>query len=158
MLAHFDALGSELFSHINIFMKPLILHIAFDKSAARNRLPRLFSQCNITSVTPEQAIFTVIDAQFEAVIICHSVPKRKAMTLVQFLRRVAPDVPIILLRTGRERQPLVPADHYVMQTEEHRALPNLIEHLTDHSAIRFPRKVVPVETVSYDHPAVKQAS
>ena len=88
MLAHFDALVGELFSHINIFMKPLILHIAFDKSAARNRLPRLFSQCNITSVTPEQAIFTVIDAQFEAVIICHSVPKRKAMTLVQFLRRV----------------------------------------------------------------------
>ena len=139
-------------------MKPLILHIAFDKSAARNRLPRLFSQCNITSATPEQAIFTVIDAQFEAVVICYSVPKRKAMTLVQFLRRVAPDVPIILLRTGRERQPLVPADYYVMQMEEHLLLPRLIEQLTDHSAMRFPKKVVPIESASPPPAAAKQAS
>ena len=120
-------------------MKPLILHIAFDKSAAKNRLPRLFGQCNITSVSPEQAIFTVIDAQFDAVIICHSVPKRKAMTLVNFLRRVVPEVPIILLRTGRERQPLVTADYYVMQVEEARALPMLIEQLTEQTAISFPK-------------------
>lgn len=120
-------------------MKPLILHIAFDKSAAKNRVPRLFSQCNITSVTPEQAIFAIIDAQFDAVIICHSVPKRKAITLVNFLRRVAAEVPIILLRTGRERQPLVSADYYVMQAEEARALPRLIEQLTDHTAMSFPK-------------------
>jgi hypothetical protein len=139
-------------------MKPLILHIAFDKSAARNRLPRLFSLCNITSVTPEQAIFTVIDAQFETVIICHSVPKRKAMTLVHFLRRVTPEVPIVLLRTGRERQPLVPADHYVMQTEEHFALPLLIEQLTDRAMMRFPKKVVPIEPAGVRASAAKQAS
>lgn len=139
-------------------MKPLILHIAFDKSAVRNRLPRLFSLCNITSVTPEQAIFTVIDAQFEAVIICHSVPKRKAMTFVHFLRRVTPHVPIVLLRTGRERQPLVPADHYVMQTEEHFALPLLIEQLTDRGMMRFPKKVVPIEPGRAGTAAIKQAS
>jgi len=139
-------------------MKPLVLHITFDKSAARNRLPRLFGQCNITSATPEQAIFSVIEAQFEAVIICHSVPKRKALTLVQFLRRVAPHVPVILLRTGRERQPLVPADHYVMQMEEHLLLPKLIEQLTDHSAMRFPRRLAPVETMPRQNEAVKQAS
>ena len=138
-------------------MKPLILHIAFDKSAARNRLPRLFSQCNITSVTPEQAIFAVIDAQFEAVILCHSVPKRKALTLAQFLRRVAPEVPVIMVRTGRERNPLVPADHYVMQFEEHVRLPYLIVQLTDHSAMRFPKKLVPVEAVPRHHAAMKQA-
>jgi hypothetical protein len=137
-------------------MKPLILHIAFDKSAARSRLPRLFSHCNITSVAPEQAIFNVIDAQFEAVIICHSVPKRKTLTLVQFLRRVAPEVPVILIRTGRERQPLVPADHYVMQFEEHIRLPHLIEQLTDHAVMRFPKRLVPVETVARQQ--VKQAS
>lgn len=139
-------------------MKPLILHIAFDKSAARNRIPRLFSLCNITSVTPEQAIFSVIDAQFETVIICHSVPKRKAMTLVHFLRRVTPSVPIVLLRTGRERQPLVPADHYVMQTEEHFALPLLVEQLTDRAMMRFPKKVVPIESARASAAAAKQAS
>jgi hypothetical protein len=140
-------------------MKPLILHIAFDKSAARNRLPRLFNQCNITSVTPEQAIFSVIEAQFEAVIICHSVPKRKAMTLVQFLRRVAAEVPVILVRTGRERQPLVPADYSVMQMEEHLLLPRLIEQLTDHSAMRFSKKLVQVGVVPRRQAAVvKQAS
>ena len=138
-------------------MKPLILHIAFDKSATKNRLPRLFSQCNITSVGPEQAIFNLIDAQFEAVILCHSIPKRKALTLVQFLRRVAPEIPVVLIRTGRERHPLVPADHYVMQFEENVALPRLIEQLTDHSAIRFPRRLVPVETAPRQM-AAKQAS
>jgi PHD/YefM family antitoxin component YafN of YafNO toxin-antitoxin module len=139
-------------------MKPLILHIAYDKSAARNRIPRLFSQCNITSVGPEQAIFTAIDAQFEAVIVCHSVPKRKALTLVQFLRRVAPQVPVIMVRTGRERQPLVPADYYVMQMEEHLLLPRLVEQLTDHSAMHLPRRVVTMETVPRHSVAAKQAS
>src|SRR5256885_187881 len=119
-------------------MKPLILHIAFDKSAAKNRLPHLFGQCNITSVTPEQAIFTVIDAQFEAAIICHSVPKRKALTFVSFVRRVAPELPIILLRTGRERQPLVPADYYVIQSEEGRTLPALLERLTNKTGAVLP--------------------
>jgi len=139
-------------------MKPLILHIAYDKSAARNRIPRLFSQCNITSVTPEQAIFALIDAQFEAMIICHSVPKRKALTLVQFLRRVASHVPVILVRTGRERQPLVPADYYIMQVEEHLLLPRLIEQVTDHSAMHLPKKVVPIEAVARHAVAAKQAS
>ena len=139
-------------------MKPLVLHIAFDKSAARNRLPRLFSHCNITSVTPEQAIFTVIDAQFEAVIICHSVPKRKALTLVHFLRRVAAEVPVIVVRTGRERHPLIPADHYIMQFEEHVSLPRLVEQLTDHSGMQFPKKLVPVEPTPRHAAAAKQAS
>ena len=147
-----------MFSHINSFMKPLILHIAYDKSSARNRIPRLFSQCNITCVTPEQAIFAAIDAQFDAVIICHSVPKRKALTLVQFLRRVAPQIPVIMVRTGRERQPLVPADYYIMQMEEHFLLPRLIEKVTDHSAMRSPKKVVAMETLPLEAVAAKQAS
>ncbi len=110
-------------------MKHLILHIGSDKTVLKNRIPKLLGLCNITSVTPEQAIFTIIDAQFAAAIVCHSVPKRKALTLVRFVRKVAPGLPIVLLRTGRERQPLVPADHYVLHADEPVALPQLLERM-----------------------------
>ncbi len=112
-------------------MKPLVLHVGIDSSLSRFRLPRISHLCNLTSVTPEQAIFTIVDAQFSAVIICYSVPKRKAMTLTRFIQRVAPELPVILLRTGRERQPLVPATYYVMQAEESIALAVLIERLVE---------------------------
>ncbi|HEX6465989.1 MAG TPA: hypothetical protein VFZ99_01715, partial [Terriglobales bacterium] len=41
------------------------------------------------------------------------------------------ELPVILLRTGRERQPLVPATYYVMQAEENFALAALIERLVE---------------------------
>ncbi len=121
-------------------MKPLVLHVGIDPSLSRTRLPRLLNLCNITSVTPEQAIFTIVDTQFAAAIICCSVPKRKAMTLVRFIERVAPELPVILLRTGRERQPLVPATYYVMQAEENVVLSALIERLGESNLIPFPAR------------------
>jgi hypothetical protein len=106
-------------------MKKLVLHVATNFRLAEERGEMLQPLCNVSLATPEQATFQFLQARFDAVVICNSVPARKLLPLVKFLRTVKPALPLILLRTGRERA--VCYAHYRVPVDDQRALMIAVE-------------------------------
>ncbi len=84
-------------------MKKLVLHVVTNFRLGGQRVAALEPLCHVCLVTPEQATFQFLQAVYDAVVICHSVPARKLLPLVKFLTHVNPSLPLVLLRTGRER-------------------------------------------------------
>lgn len=84
-------------------MKPLILYVTVDAARGKARAKMLATRYNVTMCGPEEGLFHLLSAQFAAVVLCSSIPKRKLMPLGDYLRRTVPETPVVYLRTGRER-------------------------------------------------------
>lgn len=98
-------------------MKALVLVVSADPLQARRWTALLTSQFHVTNAAPEDAMFRMLEARFAAVVICHSVIRRKLLPLLAYLHRTAPAVPVVLLRTGRERQKIKAAEVVLADSE-----------------------------------------
>jgi hypothetical protein len=84
-------------------MKPLLLLVTSDPPLAQRRMQRLNGGYNITLSTPEEGMFRMLEVQYSLIVVCSSVARRKLQPFLNFVNKAFSHVPIILLRTGRER-------------------------------------------------------